>query len=142
MTAREAIEQFFDLLCKENVEVDEFEELIQLSYREAQSGASGKIDRSVVWDSKKKEFVASKDRSKIVQLRGWQNAVQNFLNKKPKSYRILKETPFGTNMIRFEVEIPTRFMKLIYSSPNVIRENGTWYINPNSAVPRKTKKRK
>ena len=142
MTAREAIEQFFDLLCKENVKVDEFEELIQLSYREQQKRSSNRIDKSIVWDKDEQKFVSNKDRSKIIYLQGWQNAVQNFLNKKPKSYRILKETPSGTNMIRFEVEIPTRFMKLIYSSPNVIRENGTWYINPISALPRKTRKKK
>ncbi len=141
MNAREAIEQFFDLLCKKDVEVDEFEELIQLSYREAQNYASNKIDRSVVWNSKKKELVASKDRSKIVHLQGWQNAIENLLNKKPKSYRILSEKLLGVNMINFLVEISTMFMKLIYSSPNIIRESGTWYINPISALPRKTKKK-
>ena len=142
MNARETVEQFFDLLCKEGVEVSEFEEMIQSSYREQQKESSDKIDRSVYWDSVRQEFRSSKDRSKIINLQGWQQAVQTLLNKLPKSYRIISENEIGLNMTQFCIQIPTRYMLVLYSTPNVIRENGVWQINPISALPQKTNKKR
>ena len=140
--AEKTVIQFFDLLCKRNVKMNEFESLIQSSYRLQQEAITGRIDKSAVWDDKEKKFVSNKDRSKIIHLRGWQDAIQNLLNKMPKSYRILKATQYGINMVRFDVEVSTRFLKLIYSSPNVIRENDVWQINPVSTYPRKKRKLK
>ena len=140
--AEKTVIQFFDLLCKRDVKMNEFESLIQSSYRLQQEAITGRIDKSAVWDDKEKKFVSNKDRSKIINLRGWQDAIQNLLNKMPKSYRILKATQYGANMVRFDVEVSTRFLKLIYSSPNVIRENDVWQINPVSTYSRKKRKRK
>ena len=140
--AEKTVIRFFDLLCKKDVKMNEFESLIQSSYRLQQEAITGRIDKSAVWDEKEKKFVSNKDRSKIIRLRGWQDAIQNLLNKMPKSYRILKATQYGINMVRFDVEVSTRFLKLIYSSPNVIRENDVWQINPVSTYPRKKRKRK
>ena len=140
--AEKTIIQFFDLLCKRNVKMNEFESLIQSSYRMQQEAITGKIDKSIVWSDELKQFLSSNDPSKRIQLRGWQNAIQNLLYKLPKSYRILKATQYGINMVRFDVEVSTRFLKLIYSSPNVIRENDVWQINPVSTYPRKKRKRK
>ena len=140
--AEKTVVRFFDLLCKRNVKMNEFESLIQSSYRLQQEAITGRIDKSAVWDDKEKKFVSNKDRSKIIRLRGWQDAIQNLLNKMPKSYRILKATQYGMNMVRFDVEVSTRFLKLIYSSPNVIRENDVWQINPVSAYSRKKRKRR
>ena len=140
--AEEAVKNFFNLLCIKDVKVSEFEWLIQSSYRSQQEAITGKIDKSIVWDDKEKKFVSNKDRSKIIRLRGWQDAIQSLLNKMPKSYRILKATQYGINMVRFDVELPTRFLKLIYCSPNVIRENDVWQINPVSTYPRKKRKRR
>ena len=140
--AEKTVIQFFDLLCKRNAKMNEFKSLIQSSYRLQQEAITGKIDKSIVWDEKEKKFVSNKDRSKIIRLRGWQNAIQSLLYKLPKSYRILKATQYGMNMVRFDVEVSTRFLKVIYSSPNVIRENDVWQINPVSTYPRKKRKRK
>lgn len=112
--AEKTVKQFFDLLCKRDAKMEEFESLIQASYIVQQNAVTGKIDRSIVWDDKKKDFVSNKDRSKKIYLRGWQSAIQSLLNKLPKAYRILKATQFGINMVRFDVEVSTRFMKLIY----------------------------
>ena len=141
--AEEAVIKFFDLLCKKDVKMNEFESLIQSSYRLQQEAITGRIDKSAVWDDKEKKFVSNKDRSKIIRLRGWQDAIQNLLNKMPKSYRILKATQYDSiNMVQFDVELSTRFLKTIYCSPNVIRENDVWQINPVSTYPRKKRKRK
>ena len=144
MNARETVESFFDLICKntEIAEFNQFEDMIQMSYRVNQRLASNKIDKSIVWDDKEKKFVSNKDRSKIIHLEGWQNAVRRLIDKKPKSYRIIKEKEFGVNMISFEIEVSTRFMKLLYCYPNAIREGGTWYINPISALAQKKRRKK
>ena len=142
MNARETVEQFFDLLCKKDVEVSAFEEMIQSSYREQQKEASGKIDKSIYWDTGEQEFLSNKDRSKKINLQGWQQAIQTLLDKLPKSYRIISENEIGLNMIQFCIQIPTRYMLVLYSTPNVIRENGVWQINPISALPQKTKRKK
>ena len=142
MNARETVEQFFDLLCKEGVEVSEFEEMIQSSYREQQKKSSDKVDRSIYWNAVEQKYLSSKDRSKIINLQGWQQAVQTLLNKLPKSYRIISENEIGLNMIQFCIQIPTRYMLVLYSTPNVIRENGVWQINPISALPQKTNKKR
>lgn len=134
--AEQAVKVFFDLLCKRGAEVKQFEPLIQSSYIVLQNEHAGKMDKSAVWDEEKKVFVSNKDRSKKINMKGWQTAVDSLLIKQPKSYRILKATQFGVNMVRFDIEVPTKFMKLIYCSPNVIRENDTWQINPVSAYPR------
>lgn len=139
--AKATVEKFFDLLCKKDVDIDEFESLIQASYKRQQDKITGTIDKSIVWDKEKKEFVSNKDRSKIIQMNGWQSAITNLLNKKPKSYRILRRFTFGVNMIRIEIEIATRFMNVIYSYPNMIRENGVWQINPISAFPKKRREK-
>ena len=141
MNARETVETFFELICQ-NREIDEFESMIQMSYRVNQRLASNKIDKSIVWDDKEKKFVSNKDRSKIIHLEGWQNAVRRLIDKKPKSYRIIKEKEFGVNMISFEIEVSTRFMKLLYCYPNAIREGGTWYVNPISALPQKKRRKR
>ena len=142
MNARETVEKFYELLCKKDVEVSEFEEMIQSSYREQQKKSSGKVDRSIYWNPVEQKFLSSKDRSKIVNLQGWQQAVQTLLNKLPKSYRIISENEIGLNMTQFCIQIPTRYMLVIYSTPNVIRENGVWQINPISALPQKTNKKR
>ena len=138
MNARETVEQFFDLICKEDVEVSEFEEMIQSSYREQQKASSDKVDRSIYWNAVEQKFLSSKDRSKKINLQGWQQAIQTLLNKLPKSYRIISENEIGLNMTQFCIQIPTRYMLVLYSTPNVIRENGIWQINPISALPQKT----
>ena len=138
MNAREAVEQFFDLICKKDVKVSEFEEMIQSSYREQQKESSNKVDRSIYWNAVEQKFLSSKDRSKKINLQGWQQAIQTLLNKLPKSYRIISENEIGLNMTQFCIQIPTRYMLVLYSTPNVIRENGIWQINPISALPQKT----
>ena len=50
--AEKTIIQFFDLLCKRNVKMNEFESLIQSSYRLQQEAITGRIDKSAVWDEK------------------------------------------------------------------------------------------
>ena len=50
--AEKAVVQFFDLLCKRNVKMNEFESLIQSSYRLQQEAITGRIDKSAVWDEK------------------------------------------------------------------------------------------
>ena len=138
MNAREAVEQFFDLICKKDVKVSEFEEMIQSSYREQQKESSNKVDRSIYWNPVEQKFLSSKDRSKKINLQGWQQAIQTLLNKLPKSYRIISENEIGLNMTQFCIQIPTRYMLVLYSTPNVIRENDVWQINPISALPQKT----
>ena len=138
MNARETVEQFFDLICKKDVKVSEFEEIIQSSYREQQKESSNKVDRSIYWNAVEQKFLSSKDRSKKINLQGWQQAIQTLLNKLPKSYRIISENEIGLNMTQFCIQIPTRYMLVLYSTPNVIRENGIWQINPISALPQKT----
>ena len=138
MNAREAVEQFFDLICKKDVKVSEFEEMIQSSYREQQKESSNKVDRSIYWNAVEQKFLSSKDRSKKINLQGWQQAIQTLLNKLPKSYRIISENEIGLNMTQFCIQIPTRYMLVLYSTPNVIRENDVWQINPISALPQKT----
>ena len=140
--AEKTVIRFFDLLCKKDVKMNEFESLIQSSYRLQQEKITGRIDKSIVWSDELKQFLSSNDPSKRIQLRGWQNAIQSLLYKWPKSYRILKATQYGINMVRFDVEVSTRFLQLIYSSPNVIRENDVWQINPVSTYPRKKRKQK
>ena len=138
MNAREAVEQFFDLICKKDVKVSEFEEMIQSSYREQQKESSNKVDKSIYWNPVEQKFLSSKDRSKKINLQGWQQAIQTLLNKLPKSYRIISENEIGLNMTQFCIQIPTRYMLVLYSTPNVIRENDVWQINPISALPQKT----
>ena len=138
MNAREAVEQCFDLICKKDVKVSEFEEMIQSSYREQQKESSNKVDRSIYWNPVEQKFLSSKDRSKKINLQGWQQAIQTLLNKLPKSYRIISENKVGLNMTQFSIQIPTRYMLVLYSTPNVIRENDVWQINPISALPQKT----
>ena len=138
MNAREAVQQFFDLICKKDVKVSEFEEMIQSSYREQQKESSNKVDRSIYWNPVEQKFLSSKDRSKKINLQGWQQAIQTLLNKLPKSYRIISENEIGLNMTQFCIQIPTRYMLVLYSTPNVIRENDVWQINPISALPQKT----
>ena len=75
--AEEKVKEFFGLLCKTDVKMGEFKDLIQSSYRLQQEAITGKIDKSIVWDDEKKDFVSNKDRSKIIRLRGWQSAIQN-----------------------------------------------------------------
>ncbi len=53
-----------------------------------------------------------------------------------RSFQVIHAQRKGENMIRFTVHIKSKIGTL-KCMPNVIRENGTWGINPVSALPTK-----
>ena len=70
-SAKEAVNKFFNLLCVKESTVNQFEQMIQSSYKIEQDRLTGQIDTSAVWDEDQKKFVSNKDRTKPTKGREW-----------------------------------------------------------------------
>ena len=104
--ARSVVNQFYTAICRRQQPP---RKLLQASYMQnvAAQGAKGLANQ------------------KIEALR----------NMGGRSFQVTHAQRKGENMIQFSVQIKST-KGLFHCEPNVIRENGTWGINPVSALPK------
>lgn len=63
--------------------------------------------------------------------------IKAMIKLKPYRFMIVEEKVLGRDMIKFNLVLHTRHQGTLKCTPNVIRENNTWGVNPVSAIPKR-----